>query len=550
MTTGGPRGLPGGEPGGQPGRRAPTKSCIVGDLQVGAEGTAAYGPGVDRGLDPGAGAGGRSRVAAPDPDEPVDVVLELNMAFPGGLAAVTAAFEELWKQFREEFRHAARPRGAPQARLRRERISHKLYQCVLTRRGLAQLVAADRAAHDPHPVIFRAWPDYTMYAQIDRSAPTVKVDAARRSFDAAGAGVVWAVIDTGIDATHPHFSGLELSREHEAGSAARPRTGGLHRDFSDLVRPSLGPAAAAAADSPLTDEDGHGTHVAGIIAGACPDGLEAHVATSDEALDGGFVPRPHGRLEGMAPLCELVSIKVFRRLSGVAVTSSAAVIRALEYIRTEVNVSRSTLRVHGVNLSLGCEWDPSHYAAGQSPLCQVVDELVASGVLVVISAGNNGQAGAEESARQSVGVLASITEPGHANGCITVGSTHRDAPHVFGVSWTSSKGPTLDGRAKPDVVAPGEWICSAAAGTVRTGAGLGAVTGDNPLLTYAELSGTSMAAPHVSGVLAGFLSSRPELIGRPAEVKALMTATATDLGRDRFAQGAGLVDAMRMLANS
>ena len=59
-----------------------------------------------------------------------------------------------------------------------------------------------------------------------------------------------------------------------------------------------------------------------------------------------------------------------------------------------------------------------------------------------------------------------------------------------------------------------------------------------------------MAAPHVSGVLAGFLSSRPEYIGRPEEIKALMTSTAVDLGRDRFAQGAGLIDAMRMLSAS
>jgi hypothetical protein len=58
-----------------------------------------------------------------------------------------------------------------------------------------------------------------------------------------------------------------------------------------------------------------------------------------------------------------------------------------------------------------------------------------------------------------------------------------------------------------------------------------------------------MAAPHVSGVLAAFLSARPEFIGRPREVKRLLTSCATDLGRERYAQGAGLVDLMRMLGN-
>ncbi len=105
---------------------------------------------------------------------------------------------------------------------------------------------------------------------------------------------------------------------------------------------------------------------------------------------------------------------------------------------------------------------------------------------------------------------------------------------------------------KPDVVAPGEWIASAATGEIRASAGMNPAAGDTDparLLTYAEQSGTSMAAPHVSGVIAAFLSSRPEFIGRPREVKDLLMASATDLGRERFAQGAGLVDLMRMLSD-
>ena len=115
--------------------------------------------------------------------------------------------------------------------------------------------------------------------------------------------------------------------------------------------------------------------------------------------------------------------------------------------------------------------------------------------------------------------MGSITEPAHAGSCIAVGSTHREAPHAFGVTWTSGKGPTLDGRMKPDVVAPGEWIASAATGQGRAPAPVStSAPAPDPagLLTYAELSGTSMAAPHVSGVVAAFLSARPEFIGRPS----------------------------------
>ena len=366
---------------------------------------------------------------------------------------------------------------------------------------------------------------------------------------------MWAVIDTGIDAAHGHFSQL-LAREGRVKAGRRlPRTGGLH-EAPLLPPPRLQPATSSSRTpvdpaSPLTDEVGHGTHVAGIIAGACPEGSTPIVADSMEPVDGGFVRRTNvGPLAGMAQECELVSLKVFRQIQGAAVTSSSAVIAAIEYILREVNTSRQNLRIHGVNLSLGSDWDPSHYAAGLSPLCQRIDELSASGVVVVISAGNNGQTLSPQSSKQSVGVLASVTEPGHAATCITVGSTHREAPHVFGVSWTSSKGPTLDGRPKPDVVAPGEWICSAATGLVRNSAGLDRTRGRRRGADVCGAERTSAAAPHVSGVIAGFLSCRPEFIGRPPAGEGAAMQNATDLGRERYAQGDGLVDLMRVLSNS
>ena len=496
-----------------------------------------------------------------DPEEPVAVVLELNLLYPGGLAAVTAGFFTLWEGL-PEWAHAPSPAQPttsptePAVPAGLQRVTSKLYQCVLSRVQLQAVMAVDRAEADRAgrpALLFKAWPDYEIYPQVDRSAPTVKADAAWRAYNARGRGVVWAVVDSGIDGCHPHFAALDLAAEAGAvpGSPSI-RTAGLHRDFTALVRlpgdPQPGPPA------PLTDEQGHGTHVAGIIAGETPAGHAPHVAASDEPAEGaGFVPRTQvGVLAGMAPECELVSLKVLRRTAqGVWMTSSAAVMAALEYLRTEVNVDPGLLRVHGVNISLGCDWDPTHYAAGRSPLCQAVNQLVRSGVVIVVSTGNGG-GGQSPTGPGALSVLGSITEPAHAEECIAVGSTHRDAPHAFGVSWTSSRGPTLDGRLKPDVVAPGEWITSAATGLVRSRSGLDGLPADDPdrLLTYAEQSGTSMAAPHVSGVVAAFLSARPEFIGRPEQVKRLLTETATDLGREHYAQGAGVVDLMRMLANA
>ncbi|MEV6495030.1 S8 family peptidase, partial [Actinoplanes sp. NPDC051633] len=478
--------------------------------------------------------------------------------FPGGLSEVRQALYDLWGPYA---RHAggSRPGEATSAGVVQPPvpaglalIAPKLYQCVLSRRTLHDMVRRDaglaRELGRP-PIIFRVWPDYELRPQIDRSAPTVKANAAWQSYGAFGRGVVWAVIDSGIDGCHPHFRGLEIG-----GTGGSGVTGGLHRDFSYLVNPEDPPqaadlpGAAPAGDAPLADESGHGTHVAGIIAGRTPGDRPPRVASSKDPGNGGYVPRAStGRLSGMAPECELVSIKVMRRSSqGLWVTSSSAVIKALTYLRSEVNIDPAVLRVHGVNLSLGCVWQPDQYAAGQSPLCQALNQLVASGVVVVVSAGNYGARTTFGDSVNTSAVMGSITEPAHAEDCIAVGSTHRDAPHAFGVTWTSGKGPTLDGRMKPDVVAPGEWIASAATGEVRARAGLNPPGGD---ATYAEQSGTSMAAPHVSGIIAAFLSARPEFIGRPRQVKALLTKSATDLGRERYAQGAGLVDLMRMLSN-
>jgi subtilisin family serine protease len=519
----------------------PIQSAIVGDLKLPPKDAA------------------DQETAEVDPNERVPMLVELNVLYPGGLAAVRQAFYDLWGDYAKRAGGSWPPEATaspvqPPVPQGLALVAPKLYQCVLSRADAQDMVDHDlRLARQNArpPAIFRVWPDYTLYPQIDRSAPTVKADAAWRSYDARGHNIVWAVIDSGIDACHPHFSGLELAAEGRGESVTQGLSSQLHRDFSYLVDPDN---QTPTAGQGLTDESGHGTHVAGIIAGRSPEGWTPRVADSKEPVDGGYVQRAHvGTLSGMAPACELVSLKIMRKSrQGTWITSSSAVIKALTYLRTEVNVDPGVLRVHGVNMSLGCEWHPDQYAAGQSPLCQALNQLVASGVIVVVSAGNYGASTTEGDSAKTSAIMGSITEPAHAQDCIAVGSTHREAPHAFGITWTSGKGPTLDGRIKPDVVAPGEWIASAATGEIRSTAGLAPPAGTTDitsLLTYAELSGTSMAAPHVSGVLAAFLSARPEFIGRPQQVKSLLTESATDLGRERYAQGAGLVDLMRMLAN-
>jgi subtilisin family serine protease len=218
-------------------------------------------------------------------------------------------------------------------------------------------------------------------------------------------------------------------------------------------------------------------------------------------------------------------------------------ITALEYVQ-RLNGYGRRLRVHGVNLSVGYDFEPEWFACGQSPLCVEVDRLVRSGVIVVVAAGNTGYGWLQGTSRGTVaaGIDLTINDPGNAALAITVGATHRDEPHTYGVSYFSSKGPTGDGRLKPDLVAPGEKILSCAAGTKRDEAR--AQAGE---CNYVEDSGTSMAAPHVSGVIAAFLSIRREFIGRPDQVKDIFLSTATDLGRDRNFQGHGLVDLMRAI---
>lgn len=253
----------------------------------------------------------------------------------------------------------------------------------------------------------------------------------------------------------------------------------------------------------------------------------------------------------MAPECKLLSLKVLDGDSDANSTGSVrGILAALQYIQ-RLNGHGRRLLVHGVNLSVGYDFEPEWFACGQSPLCVEVDRLVRSGVVVVVAAGNSGFGiVTSQDGPSSAGLSLTINDPGNAELAITVGSTHRDMPHTDGVSYFSSKGPTGDGRIKPDLVAPGEKVISCESSNKAAGAKRkSAAKANAKVITarYCEGSGTSQAAPHVSGVIAAFLSIRREFLHRPEDVKRIFMSTATDLNRERYFQGRGLVDVMRAL---
>jgi hypothetical protein len=469
----------------------------------------------------------RARIFRRADEDPVPVMAEINLRFAGGSDAAFARLDRLWRQVTD---------GPGPGR-----VAGQYATGELSMRQVERLVAADAVPVTPsRRSLYRVWPDFPVILHVDASCVTVKADAARRSFNAYGDRIVWAVVDTGIDEHHPHFAHYRTLGEDVAD---------LHRDFT---------APDPAHGSPLTDDDGHGTHVAGIIAGAVEPWTQETAGAAVRAMEIRHNPanprepmtvprtvRDLEQLAGIAPRARLVSLKAVA--GGTPEDRVNRVIAALAYVR-EVNGEGSDgMRIHGVNLSVGYEFDPQWFACGRSPLCNEVDKLVRSGVVVVVAAGNSGFGTLDvaDVAPKKFGLAMTINDPGNAERAITVGSTHRDAPHTYGVSYFSSKGPTGDGRCKPDLVAPGERITSCAAG-----AKLRAVTGgDDPGTTavYVEDSGTSMAAPHVSGAAAALLSVRREFIGDPDKIKQILVDSATSLRRSTDFQGAGLLDLMRAL---
>jgi serine protease AprX len=510
-------------------------------------------------------------------EDAFEVIIDVNLDYPGGREAARTEVAK-WVNALPDVMASASKHGSDKLGINegKGRFSQQYLFGRLSAADIRRLVirsqderkkTKDAQGRLGPSALYRIWLDHEVTRFTNASISTVKADAARNAFNTTGKNIVWAVVDTGIDTRHPHF------KKYRNLELAVPL---LHRDFtSDGTDQELKERACR-------DVAGHGTHVAGIIAGRCFGEAGSEIVATVRRRDenGDVIPeelRDIPEMSGMAPQCKLLSLKV---LNDKGKGHASNLIAALEYINN-LNGGGRRVRIHGVNMSVGYDFEPKWFACGQSPLCVEVDRLVRSGVVVVVAAGNTGYGFNQSLAQGPVpaGQDVTINDPGNADLAITVGSTHRDMPHVYGVSYFSSKGPTGDGRLKPDIVAPGEKIISCQSGdagpqgeapstdaapadatpagappTDAAPAGAPPVGASQPppanqrlIARYKEDSGTSMAAPHVSGVIAAFLSVRPEFIGKPETVKQIFMSTATDLRRAVYFQGKGLVDLMRAI---
>lgn len=489
-----------------------------------------------------------------DPTKSFEVIIALNELFSGGLPGALQHVKE----------------RADKWNVRYTTLSHYVFAC-LTGDLILKLAGEARELTLAHgkkgTVVYRIWQDTEISITLTKSLTTVKADAAQRAFAARGEGIVWAVLDSGVHGKHPHFQGDNpIFGPYDTFSVQKPL---VHLDFTpDGAAPELAPGENPTMNpSALEDRLGHGTHVCGIIAGYWQS--ESHKPEKVVGAEMRNEANPNDRnpitmreelrtISGVAPLCKILSLKVIADVSVPGKQSAGSgkvswILKAIDQIQ-RWNENGKQIQIHGVNMSLGYDFNPRWFACGQSPICVEVNRLVRNGVSVVVSAGNAGYGSfvmastptntkAEEKYSNT-----SITDPGNADLAITVGSTHREKPHTYGVSYFSSRGPTGDGRLKPDLLAPGERIISCAAGleAAKYGGDPGKKDEDGQVL-FCELSGTSMAAPHVSGAIAAFLSVRSEFIGEPERVKEIFLANTIDLHRERAFQGAGLLDLMKVL---
>ena len=148
-------------------------------------------------------------------------MVELNLRYKDGLEEASKAFVEM---YRRELPEAAAEAGDP------IRISRTYYRCEMSCVEWRRLVKIDEAHESRERLIYRIWPDFPVKPLIDRSVATVKADAALRTYAASGEGIVWAVIDSGVEGDHPHFGDPSRHPHHHA--LLHPTSPSLHRDFT------------------------------------------------------------------------------------------------------------------------------------------------------------------------------------------------------------------------------------------------------------------------------------------------------------------------------
>ena len=365
--------------------------------------------------------------------------------------------------------------------------------------------------------------DRTLTPFFDSAAPAVNASTAWKS-NFTGNGIGVALIDSGVN-SHPDLNNGLLP-------------------FSRVVyNQSFVPG-----DSKSTDAYGHGTHIAGLIAG---DGLSSTGPLFSQTF------------KGIAPNAQIVNLRVLD--ANGSATDSSVIAAINEAISLK---SRYNIRV--INLSLGRGVYESYKL---DPLCQAVEKAWKSGIVVVVAAGNNGRF-------LPTSGYATVNSPANDPYVLTVGSmkpmgtADRSDDQIASYS---SKGPTvLDHIVKPDVVAPGNLLVS----TETTNTALYNAELDNlvaysdyvyggpstPSKLYFELSGTSMATGVVSGMVADLLQAHPTMT--PDQVKARLMKTASKTfptsssvydpasgttytsQYDVFTVGAGYVDLAAALAST
>lgn len=367
-------------------------------------------------------------------------------------------------------------RGAGNAALAQQAVGrfevHREFRII---RGFAATMSVGQAhALARHPAVARIEEDFRVSIKVDAARADFGADAASAAFSVTGAGIKACIVDTGVDPNHEQLNTVSP----------------LDLPFFDAIH----------GRTTAYDDHGHGSHVASIAFG---DGTGSSGAP---------------RYRGVAPGVTLYAAKVLdQNGSG----SSSQVIAGIEWC-----ASQEGMRI--ISMSLGSDGASD----GSDALSQAVDAAVNNkAVVVVVAAGNSGDA------------PGSVGAPGAAVQAITVGAcaeysappgalNHSDGVYV---TYFSSRGPTLDGRIKPDLCAPGHSITAAKAGTTNG---------------YVAYSGTSMATPFVAGAVALGLQARPAMT--PLEVRQQLEGTAQDrgpAGKDNDL-GAGLIDVYAFVARA